>query len=55
MSKARKVPIYAKQLPKSPVKRVVEAPIEEVAALPVIVTTRSNRAIRLLQHFKPKN
>jgi hypothetical protein len=47
MSKSRKAPVRAKLPPKSPAKRVVEAPVEEVVASGVAVTKRSNRAIKL--------
>jgi hypothetical protein len=55
VSKTRKAPVKAKPPPKSPVKRVVEAPIEEVVALEVVTTTRSKRAVKLPQRYVQKN
>ena len=49
--KSRKALVRAKQPPKLPVKRVVEAPIEEAIALEVITTTRSKRVVKLPQRY----
>jgi hypothetical protein len=50
--KVRKGPVKAKLPPKSPVKRVVESPIEEVVALGVAAKKTATRTIRLPQRFK---
>lgn len=51
VSKSLKALVKAKKPPKSPVKHVVEAPIEGVVASEVITTTRSKRAVKLPQRF----
>ena len=55
VSKTRKALVKAKPPPKSLVKRVVEAPIEEVVASEVVTTTRSKRTVRLPQRYVQKN
>ena len=47
VSKTRKAPVKAKPPPKSLVKRTVEALIDKVVVSGVVVTKRSNRAIKL--------
>ena len=55
VSKTQKAPVKARLPPKSPVKHVVEAPIEKVVTLEVVTMTRSKRAVKLPQRYVQKN
>jgi hypothetical protein len=52
VAKARKAPVKARLLPKSPVKRTVQSPIEEVVVLGVAARKTTTRTITLPQRFR---